>query len=118
MRPGGVLLLTFHNLGKSTLLVQAHDPPGRDDRAQGARPRASPAPHGQRLLRAGRRSGTMPSPLRLQLVPKKRARQALRRRAAPVGVALTVTYTADRLFPDTQVRTEKVRWIAPHRHHR
>jgi len=117
VRPGGVLLLTFHNLGKSTLVVQAHIRLA-ETTVRKVHGHVRRLHHTVSVLygQAGR-SGTMPSPLRLRLVPKKRARQALHRRGH-LSVSLSVTYTANQLVPDTQARTEKVRWIAPPRHHR
>ncbi len=114
---GGVLVLTFHNLGKSTLLAQAH---------VRLRETVVVKAHGHRrrvhrtvsvLYAQAGRTGTLPSPLRLRLVPRKRALQALRR-LRHLSVSLSVTYAANRLFPDTQTRTVKVRWIAPPKHHR
>ena len=116
VRPGGVLVLTFHDLGRSTLLAQAHvrltETVVRTVHGHRRRVRRSVSV----LYAQIGKNGMMPATLRVRLVPKKRALQALRRRHR-LAVKLTVTYAASRLLPDTQSRTVTVHWIAPPKKH-
>ena len=107
VRRGGVVLLTFRDLRKGTVVVEArsrfHEPARRRGR--------------RRTLRAGRtvklfygqasRAGQLPSPLLLRVSPTARALHALRRRRR-LTVSLSITYAADRLYPTTQSGTVTV----------
>lgn len=114
VRPGGVLLLTFHDLTRGTLVARAgiHLVKTATVTVHGKRRRVR-----KRVAVAygeAKRLGTLGSPLRLRVVPKPRAAKALRH-ARRLQVSLSVTYAASRLFPATQSRALRVRWIAPPR---
>ncbi len=114
VRPGGALLLTFRGLTKGTLLAKAAIPETRtvviDVHGRRRRVRRSMSV----AYGGADRLGTLAPVLRMRLVPNRKALGTLRRHGR-LNLSLTITYAANRLFPATQSRTVRVRWIAPRR---